>query len=84
MTRRAEPSRRRILVVLATPCDPAVLVFSVSPARPRFKTMRRWDGVYHEVLNHRNTYTVTSDYTVFVHYRTTGHRYVTRKSLRVE
>ena len=48
-----------------------------------YSIKRRWDGVYYEVNNHRNTYRMVNRNTVAVHYRTKDGRYVTLKFLRV-
>jgi hypothetical protein len=45
---------------------------------------RRWDGIYFETANHRNTYRLLNGYTVRVHYKTTSGRYVSRNFARVE
>ena len=50
-----------------------------------YKIMQRADGVYYEVLNHRNTYAVSANgNSVWVHYRTTTKHWVTLRFLRVE
>lgn len=55
-----------------------------SGPRIRYTIERRVDGVYFETMNHKNTYTMANSYTVSVHYRTTAHKYVTRRFMRVE
>jgi hypothetical protein len=53
--------------------------------RIRYTIQRLSDQIYYETANHRNTYTVLSNgYQVAVHYRTTEHRYITRRFSRVE
>jgi hypothetical protein len=48
-----------------------------------FSIKRRWDGVYYEVNNHRNTYRMINSYTVAAHYRTKSGGYVTLRFHRV-
>jgi hypothetical protein len=48
-----------------------------------YKIMRRSDGVYYETANYRNTYRLLNSYTVRVHYKTTGGRYISRNFARV-
>jgi hypothetical protein len=49
-----------------------------------FSIKRRWDGVYYEINNHRNTYRMLNSYSVAAHYRTKSGSYITVKFLRVE
>ena len=49
----------------------------------RYTIKRRSSRVYYETANHRNTYRLVNGYTVKVHYKTTGGRYITRKFARV-
>jgi hypothetical protein len=50
----------------------------------RYTIKRRWDGIYYETANHRNTYRLLNGYTVRVHYKTTSGGYVNRNFARVE